>query len=95
MPAAHRFVHAEVIEIQGLAVLQQAVVFHLRYLAERVAAHLTVIIHKDRLRFVAEQRLQFLLAVLGGVGLEQFGPQTVMHHIHLMQQIDELRDIRY
>ena len=55
MLAARRFVHAQVIDIQSLAVLQQAVVFHFLHLAERIAKHLTIVIHKDGFSLVFEQ----------------------------------------
>ena len=75
--------------------MQQAVVFHFRYLAERIAKHNTIVIYEDRLGLVVEQQRQLLLAVLGGIGLEQIRSQTMMHHIHLMQQVDETRNVNY
>ena len=35
---------------------QQAVVFHFRYLAKRIAQHFTIIVHKDGVSFVNEHR---------------------------------------
>ena len=47
--AASGFVHANIINIQCLAITEQAVVFYLSDLTERVALHSSVIVHKDRI----------------------------------------------
>jgi hypothetical protein len=36
---------------------------------------------------------KLLLAILGGVGLEQVGTYHVMHHVHLMQQLQDALDV--
>ena len=64
------FIHADVINIQGLDVLEQLIVLYLSNLTESMAQHLPVVIDKDGLAVVVEQNFKLLLIILGGVGFE-------------------------
>jgi hypothetical protein len=64
------------------------VVLDLSNLAKCVAQYTTVVIHEYGFAVVVEHGFKFQFIILGCVGFEQVWAQHVMHHIHLMQQLD-------
>jgi hypothetical protein len=93
MLASGGLVHADVVNVQRLDVLQQVVALHLVNLAKGMAQYLPVVVDENGVTVSVEQGFEFLLIVFGGVGLEQVRPYYVMHHVHLVQQFDDASDV--
>ena len=91
--AARLFVDADVVDIQRLGILQQRMVADLRQLAEGMPEYLAVVIDEDGIAVVSDELGQLLLAILGGVALEQVRPDVVMNGIYLMQQTHQPLDV--
>ena len=86
-------IDTDIIDIQCLDILQQMMALHLCHHTKGVPQHLPVVIHEHGLTVVTEECFQFLLIILRRIGLKQVRAYPMMHHIHLMQQIDDASDI--
>lgn len=93
--AARLLIDADVVDIQRLDVLQQAVVPHLDELAEGVSEHLSVVIDEDGLVVVVEDGLKLFFVVFGRVGLEKVGANCVVYGIDLIQQCHQALDVSF
>ena len=94
VPASDVLIYADIIYIERLAVLHEPVVLHFVDLAESIALHAVIVIDKDGFAGIADHSGQLLLAILGGMCFEQIRTKAVVHHIYLMQQINNTRYIR-
>ena len=88
MLAASHLIHADVINIQRLDVLEQFVILDFRNHTERMAQHLAVIENEDRLTVIIKEGFKFLLIILCRMRFEQVRAYHMMHHIYLMQQLN-------
>ena len=82
------FVHANVVDIECFSVLQQYIVLYFSDLTKSVTQHATVVVHEYRIIAIAKHSAEFLFFIFSSVWFEQVGTNFVMHHVNLMQQID-------
>lgn len=91
--ATSLLVHADVIDIERLDVLQEPVIPNLDDLAEGMARDVSVIIDEDGLGGVVDDGREFLFVIFGRVSLEQVRTDAMMHRIRLIQQGDDALDV--
>ena len=83
--AADVLIYADVVDVQGFYVLQEAVVAHLCDLAEGVSEDVAAIVKdEDGCVVFVDDGCELLRVVFGGVPPEQVGADGVMHRIYLI-----------
>lgn len=92
--AALRLVDTQIVDIQRAHILQQPVVIHGHYAAERIPHDLRIGINEHRRVIVSQKHSQLRFTVLGSMRFEQVGTQAVVHPVHLVQQFNQARYIR-
>ena len=58
-----------------------------------MSQYLLVIIDENRFAVIMKQGFQFMLIIFGSVRFEQVWAYHMMHHVYLMQQINDTPDI--
>ena len=88
-------IHTDVINIQRLDVVQQLVILDFRNHAEGMSQHFSVIIHEDRLAVIIKQVFKFPFIILCSIGFEQVWAYHIMHHVNLVQQLNDSRYVSF